>query len=271
MTPTIPSPVSALRLVPAMAALGLLALAGCASAPHPSDQQRADALAGYEKLIAFDRTAVMGGVYYLVSIEEDFKKFALDAGTGNVQWEFSGTKDFKQGLAVGIDRRGFLMTARHVLSAHNYVIGEFGDGFAIKRARVVLQGDVANDLDYAVLQVDADIPFALDLAPEPKVGDVVFAVIFDKNDQAPGGARLFTAGQIRGTYPVPSGTVIDSTLPIRAGDSGGAVLTPAGKLVGITQGWKHTFHGFSGEYAMLTVRPAEAVLRKAIHPGPEGK
>jgi S1-C subfamily serine protease len=271
MKSAFPSPVSAFRPLLATAAVGLLAVAGCASAPDPSDQQRAEPLAGHEHLIAFDRAAIMGGVYYLVSIEDDFKTFTIDTATGNTQGEYTGTKSFKQALAVAIDRRGYLLTAQHVLSAHNYVIGEFGHGFEIRRARVVQQGDAANDLDYAILQVEAELPLALDLAPDPKAGDVVFAVIFDKNDHAAGGARLFTAGQVRGTYPVSSGTVIDSTLPIRAGDSGGPVLTPEGKLVGVTQGWKHTFHGFSGEYAMLTVRPAEAVIRRAIDAGAEGK
>ncbi len=253
-----------MRKIAIFSALCFVALVGCVSAPHATNQERSDALAKYRHLLIVDQTVVLNGVYYLLSIDDDFKYITVDATTGDIQAEFSGTKRFSQALAVAIDRTGYLLTARHVLSSYNYVIGDFGGGLAVKRTRVIYQSDASEKCDYAVIKVEAKLPFPFTIAPEPKIEDIVFAVVFDKNDKTFGGDRLFTAGQIKSIESHDSGILIDSTVPLRAGDSGGPMLSPDGRLVGITQGWNYTPNGSTGKYAILSVRPMENVVEKVI-------
>ncbi len=247
-----------------LSALCCLALIGCATAPQASNQERVEALAQFRHLLPANHTIALKGVYYLLSIDDDFKYISMDPATGDIKAEFSGTKRFKQALAVAINQNGYLLTARHVLSPYNYVIGDFGAGLSVRRVRIVHQSDTTDKCDYAVIKTEATLPFAFEMAEMPADGDVVFAVVFDKNDQILGGDRLFTAGLIKSTESFAAGTLIDSTVPLRAGDSGGPMLSPEGRLVGITQGWNYTQGVISGKYAILSVRPAEHIIESVI-------
>jgi len=237
---------------------------GCVAPPSATNRERAQALAEHQRELVADRTIILHGVYYLLSISDDFQSIAMDPATGNIQAHFSGTKRFSQALAVAIDRRGYFLTSGHTLSAYNYVIGEFAGGLSIKKTRVVCRFDHSDKCDLAILKTEEALMYPLRFASDPKSGDLVFAVVFDKNEQTLGGTRKFSAGVIRGIEPCVHGNLIDSTVPLREGDSGGPMLTPDGLLVGITQGWNYVGNGITGKYTKLSARPEWDINEEAI-------
>ena len=90
--------------------------------------------------------------------------------------------------------------------------------------------DIEHDL--CVLSVP-DLAGAVpaDFAPDerPKLGDPVFAVGYPR-----GGEMTISSGQIKGLYDFDKGQLIQTSAPFDHGQSGGAIFSKEGKLIGIT-------------------------------------
>lgn len=241
-------------------------VSGCAVVT-PSNEERKKSFSSSTESVTFDQTQVLRGVYYILAIDADFETISFDKSTGNLNAKFGATRKFKQALCVAIDSRGYLLTSGHVLGNFTYVIGDFEGGLGVKRARTIFKTDTTKSkCDFAVIKIEANLPWPLHLSENPKIDDQVFAVVFTKNKMEFGGARDFASGRIQSINELePSiGALIASTIPLREGDSGGPMLTSTGLLVGVTQGWSSTFKGLSIDYKRLSARPQMALLHKII-------
>lgn len=76
--------------------------------------------------------------------------------------------------------------------------------------------------------VDA-IPADFAPAERPKLGDPVFAVGYPR-----GGEVAISSGQIKGLYDLDKGQLVQVSAPFDHGQSGGAIFSKDGKLIGIT-------------------------------------
>lgn len=76
--------------------------------------------------------------------------------------------------------------------------------------------------------VDA-IPADFAPAEPPKLGDPVFAVGYPR-----GGEVTISSGQIKGLYNFDEGRLVQVSAPFDHGQSGGAIFSKEGKLIGIT-------------------------------------
>jgi len=84
-------------------------------------------------------------------------------------------------------------------------------------------------LDLCKLAVSGSNARELALAPdEPKAGDRIFALGANAK-----GEFALTEGTVKGLRPTPQGKVIELSVPIAPGASGGAVFDTFGRLVGI--------------------------------------
>ncbi len=212
-------------------------LGGCAAAP--SNEQRAATL-GRNGLTAADLPDTdrkVGTVFTGHGLHLDRQVRDLRGKHGNVRLEYVafGTSDgagCRRGCVTAIDRRGYYLTAAHAVGGDPLWV-LCGDD--VRPARVVFRGDA--DFDVAVLSVDRPIPDAFDWAAVgdwPKGRPVLEA---GPTDPSGGLAMRDFAGRVRDVETLDGRdgpyVCVTSSLPARHGDSGGPVMTAAGRLVGV--------------------------------------
>lgn len=155
------------------------------------------------------------------------------------------------GLVVGPDA---VLTNAHNLRDRTTEI-TFAGG---RRAQgAVLAADVDGDL--VVLTVDTGDVVPLTWSPEAgQPGDVVYAVA----RTAQGGSRVTVGfissvdGRLRGPRGRDTATTIEHTAPLAQGSTGGPLLDPEGRLVGVNT--SRLEHGFT------VALPADAALRTRV-------
>ena len=247
--------------------LSLLALlAGCQA---PTNDERRVSFLANQQLLTGDVQKVEKAVYHILSVDTDFESIRIEPTTGKFTCRFGTDRRFRQGLCVGIEGSGYVLTAGHCVGNFCYVIGDFEGKIGCQRARVVYRPPAGTQgSDYAILKVESPVNW-LPYSKTVTRDEVVFAVGFVQGGEI-GGGLDFASGRVKDIQPDPTGTLaklIDTSVPLRAGDSGGPLFNAAGELVGITQGWQLEVHGLSGKYLRLTCRPDWQILKQLI----EGK
>ncbi len=235
---------------------------GCASAP--SNEQRSATLQS-NGVAAADLPATgdkVGTVFTGRGLHLDRKVFDYRGKSGGVHVEHvvfaaSDGAVCKRGCVTAIDRRGYYLTAAHAVGGDPlWVLC----GVDVRPARVVFRGDA--DFDVAVLSVDRPIPDAFDWAPPDRWPAGARVLEAGPTDPSGGLALQDFAGRVCRVEDAVGGDgpyqTVTSSLPARHGDSGGPVMTPDGRLVGIfvrfNPLWTESF----------AVRPDPAWVRQVV-------
>ena len=174
------------------------------------------------------------------------------------------------GSAAVVDRRGYLVTAGHLIGADPVlVIGSDAAGRPVVRpARLVYRGDDA--FDFAVLHVAGPLPAAFDWLPNDAVtlGTVLVGTGTRVSESDTPTVRLELepyAGRLTEIHtvggPDVAHTELVGTMPVHHGDSGGPQYTVDGRLVGVLSAGTRLLNG---DRQSLAVRPDLAWLRRLI-------
>ena len=151
-------------------------------------------------------------------------------------------QDLGFGTATAIDARGYLLTAAHCVK-HQPVFLFFINPEKkphVERARVVWQGNAGQgEPDLAILHVTQRLAPTAEWSTDFKRGDAVLAAGLNYEE-----AFHFDAGCIAGeltkterrTRATPAYDHIYHQAPLHGGDSGGPLITTAGRLIGINTG-----------------------------------
>jgi S1-C subfamily serine protease len=145
------------------------------------------------------------------------------ARTGNLRLTGMGTC-----FAVAPD--GLLVTAQHVVDGADAVAVQFGDE-AIVEATIEKS---SSGVDLALLRIGRPTPrhLRIDPAVGPSLGQRVFTIGFPQ----PGALGLnakFAEGTISGVTGLGEDHLVQLSVPIHQGNSGGAIVTEEGNLVAI--------------------------------------
>jgi S1-C subfamily serine protease len=219
----------------AVAVVGFVILQRIESWFIPTDQVRHAAFKRYQSLFTGNQTNALNQIYTVIS------GLNLNAGQFRSRSDgiyFAGTNESVNiGMAIGLEPDGYLLTATHVLRGNTVVIGSFNGKLDIKPARVVFKSDSKTHADVALLKVDAHLYRQAVFGRKPQVRDRVFAVVSDYVTESNcEGYASFTAGKVLEVTRDPGGSAVDlvyTDVPFRAGDSGGALLSSNGELIGV--------------------------------------
>jgi S1-C subfamily serine protease len=218
-----------------LAALAV-ALAGCHSVLEPTLAERRSSFTRASRAYLADTLAPLLETYYVIAAGPGRRAPVLDSPTGRVSLPDPTPGAYSEGLAVGVDRAGYLLTARHILRSSTYVIGWMDGRLSIRPARVVALGRPSDrDEDSAVIAVDAPLDYCAHFGAFPAKGDAVFAVICNHPEGRIGGELGMAAGAVLeaagagGRGP----SLIATDVPLWFGDSGGPLLSASGNLVGV--------------------------------------
>jgi S1-C subfamily serine protease len=137
------------------------------------------------------------------------------------------------GSCFAVSPDGLLMTSLHVVDKATKITVAFPDGRR-GEARVVR---TSSDNDLAVLRTDAPTPVWLPLADatDISVGMRAFTVGFPSPDML-GSEVKFTEGSVSSLSGfVDESTLLQVSIPIQRGNSGGPVLSYSGRVLGIIE------------------------------------
>lgn len=135
------------------------------------------------------------------------------------------------GTCFAISPDGLVVTAHHVVSGASEIVVRFASG-ALLNAKIVVSAE-ANDL--AVLQVDGEVPGYLSIASPRSVttGEPVFTLGFPVQDIL-GTEAKFTDGTVSALSGAGGeATVLQISVPIQPGNSGGPLLRFNGTVIGV--------------------------------------
>ncbi|HEY5080223.1 MAG TPA: S1C family serine protease [Opitutaceae bacterium] len=246
-------------------------IAGCKSAPEPSVRDRRSSFRAQQRAFTGDSIHSILQTFLLIASAQDSPDPKLDPGSGGIFLAPAPQGAFTQGLCVGVDPDGYLLTAGHVLREKNYVVGWMEGRLQIQPARVIIrsgQGDGASEL--AVIQVERHLDYCARFGAAPAVNDPVFAVVCNRTPSGIGGALDLAGGIVLDGGRDPSGRVrraIGTDVPLWHGDSGGPLLSGAGDLVGINSAIEFAWFGnrnFLGGFRRLSYFPDEGLVRRVI-------
>lgn len=174
------------------------------------------------------------------------------------------------GTCFAVNQKGEVLTAAHVVKDAKHVeVALVGGEFSAAR---VLSKDV--DRDLALLSVDKPTPNYLSVADEDgiAVGDWVFTMGFPVVDWL-GLEPKFTDGSISATQGLRGhDEVLQMTVPIQPGNSGGPLVNERGQVVGVvvsTAAVSRFFEvtGTLPQGINFAVRPRTGEVWKAAKPG----
>ena len=233
---------------------------------EPTNQERRASFQVNKSNFEGDIQKVGKAVYHFISVDEELESISVEPITGKLTVKFGTDRRFKEALCVGIDESGYFLTAGHAVGNFCYVLGEFNDRLDVRRARIVNRPRTGSQgSDFAILKVESTIHW-LPYSPEVTHDQIVFAVVFVQGGDI-GGGLDFASGKVKEVQSDPLGypaKLIDTSVPLRAGDSGGPLFDAGGELVGITQGWQFQLKGLDGKYRRLTCRPEWRLLSQII-------
>jgi S1-C subfamily serine protease len=170
---------------------------------------------------------------------------SVNGNTRSTTLRADDVADFGQGTAVPIDARGYFATASHCFGPQQITLiyaDRDSEGKTSPRvvpaARVIWRGDLGrNEPDFAVVCVDRPIPYHFEWGSIPANGTSVVASAMNAKPNSDAVEPLFAGGRVLFSNASKSKglewTTIFHDAPIRAGGSGGPVLTLDGRLVGI--------------------------------------
>ena len=213
--------------------LSLILLTGCLSLAQPSKRHREEASArATEELVA--HRSKLEGVTFLVLASDRPASYEVSSQDDKFYFKFVDPKT-GVGLATGISEDGYLITAAHVTTRqHCYVVGWMEGKPAVFPARVVykqLGREFGEDL--AILRVDKRLDCPIQLGTLDSAGSEIYAFALDR--QA-GVKFTAVAGKVV-LRPKPNPgkdiSIMETDLPLWKGDSGSAVMSKDGKLVGV--------------------------------------
>ena len=227
-----------------LALLGAAAACGCRSPQDPSAELRHASYAWCENLFAGNKVAAKRQTFVVFSGGAQFRA-TLDSATGTVHG-FTGKQPYASGLAVGIEPDGYLVTAAHVLSKTNFVLGWFDGKVDLRSARVVFKRDKRTDADFALIKADGRLDHCAIVGQTPTSGDRVYAIVCYRKhpsltiDFAGGKFLGMGAGSLAGSLHL-----IETDVPLARGDSGGPLLSSGGQLIGINtlrKQWSYSYY-----------------------------
>jgi hypothetical protein len=220
---------------PVLLVLVLTLLTGCLSLARPGKEQRDEAFARAAKQLAAHR-AELKKVTYLVFASERPAPLEFSSHGDQVDIK-SMSPGMGLGLATGISDDGYLLTAAHVVEEHCYVVGWMDGQPALSPARVVCKKfgrEFGEEL--AILHVDKHLDCPIPLGTLGPADSDIYT--FACNWQ-PDAKLVIVAGKIiQRPEPKPGKDASRMAMeaPLWKGDSGGGVLSGAGKLVGVFVG-----------------------------------
>ena len=208
------------------------ALAGC---HHVSTTAQRDAsFAPYTENMIPDRD--LGGEIDLRSYAA-FRTVLVSSPNGSV------------GSGAAVDQRGYLVTAAHAVSEHVAFVQIWRNlpkknssrkpAWSSEEAHIVWRGDIGKgEPDLAVLYVARPPEWVFEWSSEPRPNEpAVSAGLNYAKDYSGGFSSGAAAGKLLDSKPRKSATphwiLVIGNLPLHSGDSGGPLITPAGRLVGV--------------------------------------
>lgn len=214
-------------------ALSLVLFTGCLSLARPGKQQREAASARAAKELLAAHHSEIEKSTFLVYASDSPASF--DFTNHGDKGDFKFTGPMASGLAAGISGDGYLLTATHVAKEHCYVMGWMDGKLAISPARVIYKKfGRQSGAELAILHVDKHLDCPIKLGTLDPVGNDIYAFA---SDRQPAEVKIIAvAGKIiRRPEPKSSEdlSIMATDLPLWFGDSGGAVMSQDGRLVGI--------------------------------------
>jgi hypothetical protein len=197
--------------------------------------------------------------------------FVVATEDGSTRWRY--------GTAAAIDRRGYYLTAAHVVENRTVQLrvlrSELRRGspnsinYLAEDASVVWRGDwTKGEPDLAILYDPRPPATTFDWEPEINPGEVVYAMgVNNDRDDAFEPAAL--AGKLYlkadATARMPGSFGIAHSAPLHPGDSGGPLVSPRGLLLGInlSVGLSSLSQPYGGRYR-YAYRPELTWLRETI-------
>ena len=216
-------------------ALALTLLTGCLSLARPSKQQREEASALAKKQFAAHRSELEKVTYRIYASDRPVPfEFSSHGDTYNLKSQSPG---LTLGLATGISDDGYLLTAAHVAREHCYVVGWMDGKPALSPARVVYRqfGPEFGE-ELAILHVDKHLDSPI---PMGTLGLADCDIYTFACNWQPDAKLIIVAGKmIQRPEPKPGLAVSTMAMdaPLWKGDSGGAVISKEGRLVGVFVG-----------------------------------
>jgi Trypsin-like peptidase domain len=210
-------------------------LAGCVSPQQPTRQERSDS----------SKRGASAFVGHLADSERaSFALFASDSPASMTFFIHDRNSLFQieksrlvLGLATGITHDGYLMTAAHTAKRHCVVLGFMDGSLKPAKARVVYKKSLPSfGEEFAILHVENRIDRPLRLGDLHSEQNQVRAFACDRGVR---GRMIVLSGQIvkRSKGGADRGiSKVWTDLPAWHGDSGGALMTPDGDLVGVITG-----------------------------------
>jgi S1-C subfamily serine protease len=226
---------AARTLLPLAPAALALSISGCHAALEPTARDRHNSFALQRAAFRGDTVQATLQTYLVIGAGAAVAPPTLDRGTGSLRVAAAAPGAYAQGLAVGVDPSGYLLTARHILRERTYVVGWMNGRLDILPGRVVAAGPPGKPAgDIALIAVDATLDFCARFGAPPARGDTVFAVVCDHSPGGIGGELGMAAGTVLGAAAPGAGRPLIATdVPLWYGDSGGPLLSAGGELVGL--------------------------------------
>ncbi|HVY71204.1 MAG TPA: serine protease [Verrucomicrobiae bacterium] len=186
----------------------------------------------------------------------------------NAPMAMSGLAMAMSGLAMAIAPDGYFLTAAHLTT--NGPIQLFfwtSQGPQAARARVVASRLSRKPwMDVAVIHVDAKLPAVFEWCDARELAAGRPLIEVGASSKVIAGEclrfrRACLAGKVKAVSASAKGiSLIKSDLTSRAGDSGGPVVTPSGKLAGVHSGVSSSLFGAAG----VSIRPAPGWVADVI-------
>jgi S1-C subfamily serine protease len=248
-----------------------LFLAGCVSAPEPSAQERHASFRVQERAFTGESIHTILQTYLVIAAAPHAPEPTLDPKSGNLSIPPSPEGTYTQGLCVGVDPAGYLLTAAHVLREANFVVGWIDGRLQIRAARVLVANGPRNGgADLAIIKIGGHLDYWARFGKAPARKERVFAVVCDRRPSGIGGALDVAGGTVLDGGTDSSGhvePVISTDVPLWHGDSGGPLLSGAGDLIGINSAIEFTWFGSGnvlGGFKRLSYFPDESLVRSVI-------
>lgn len=162
----------------------------------------------------------------------DSRRAAPTAASAPKPREPRGKSGTVRGTCFAIARSGHLLTSEHVVRGASHVTVQFAGG-PVLDARVASSNDAD---DVAILKVDVDTPDYLPLSKTSAMarpGTKVFTFGFPMVDLL-GAEPKFTEGSVSAlSGPDGDPRLVQMSVPIQPGNSGGPLVTETGFVIGI--------------------------------------
>jgi S1-C subfamily serine protease len=155
------------------------------------------------------------------------------------------------GIAVAVDRGVFLTTC-HGLAAGSALVVRIG--LESHSGSLTVNDE---ELDLCRIAVPDQRGAGLAGGDEPKAGDRIY--VMGANAK---GEMALTEGSVKQLRPTPNGNVLELSIPIAPGGSGGPVFDTFGRLVGVAT----TPHGYGGGLNIALPISWSAQMRTRVKP-----